>query len=869
MFVQQNNGAAGQASVTDNEVLDQFEIPFGEWMDQAVDWIDVELDWLLSIIKWPFDTLIDFLVADILEPISWIWVVLFFFVIGTLARNIKVGAFAALGLSVCGILGNAYWLETARTIGFIGVAVLLCVIVGIPLGIACGRVDAVWQVVRPVLDAMQVVHSFVYMLPFIYFFGIGEVSATMVTMVFALPPLVRLTNLGVRQVPSDVVEASRAYGASESRVLLDVQIPLARPAIMTGINQTLLLAISMLGIAAIMAAGGLGRLLFVAINNQSVSQGAAAGLAFFLVAVVLDRISQRDGEGARSLPRRVRLAWAHRRDPEVLLASDEEASKPESAEAGDGVFATLSAAERAPMLLAGAGGLLAVVSVWLPWSRGAGFMSAYGRRADEQLADESMSGLAASGGSWFGYLTLALGLFVVASVVTTFLSPGRGPRWLTADGAVISSLSLTLMMIAYLLALPSELATEQITGGGVYLALVGGALAAAGSILWIRGAPHTPAHPLSAKVRLGQVIGGSIAVAILAIGAISGWSFDERADIIITPEVQAELDELTARAEADPRQSSVIAMQISTLEAELTADDRIITDGVSGNGPRYGLWTLLASLLGLVAILPAAGLPQQTEHQRWRWNAIVAGVGAGIVCIGCGWVLTHVRSADDSYFSGIGAFLAIMGGVVLIATAMPVLKEFVPTGAEEEAAAADHPRVLALLLARVGVAEDVGHPAPALVRSRHRRAEVVARGVRAERVSPQGLPDERLVVVADKHATVGVDDEHVPGAVHAVARVVALNRGLLPLRLVVGHRLLDEPDRVGGAVGLRGGVPGTVAVVVAGEGENPHDQGGGAKADPQHPEPSKDRQFHVRHLCSSGVVRCCAHTVPDALLRAS
>ena len=161
LLAQQSNGEIPQASLDDNAVLDQFQIPFGPWMDQAVAWIAVELDWLLDIIKWPFQTLVDFLVVDILEPVSWIWVALAFFVIGSLARNVKVGAFAAVGLSVCGILGDAYWIETARTIGFIGVAVLLCVMIGIPLGIACGRVDAIWQVVRPALDAMQVVHSFV------------------------------------------------------------------------------------------------------------------------------------------------------------------------------------------------------------------------------------------------------------------------------------------------------------------------------------------------------------------------------------------------------------------------------------------------------------------------------------------------------------------------------------------------------------------------------------------------------------------------------------------------------------------------------------------------------------------------------------
>ena len=380
----------------DNEVLDQFQIPVGAWADQAVDWIAVRLEWLLRIIEWPFDTLIGFLVDDILEPVSWVLIVLAFFVVGSITRNVKVGAFAAASVGLCAFLGNNYWLETARTVGFVGVAVLLCVIVGIPLGVACGRADGVWRVVRPVLDGMQVIHSFVYMLPFIFFFGIGEVSATMVTMVFALPPLVRLTNLGIRQVPEDVVEASRAYGAPERRVLLDVQLPLARPAIATGLNQTLLLAISMLGIAAIMGAGGLGRLLLRAITNQDIPKGMASGLAFFLVAVALDRLSQPEGAGSTSLLRRIRLAWAHRRrsrkrcwptdESRSLLGipgtpTPSPASSQRSRQPSAPPFSWRRPAACSPPSRCSS-----------RWNSGAGFISAYGRRADEELSGESFNG---------------------------------------------------------------------------------------------------------------------------------------------------------------------------------------------------------------------------------------------------------------------------------------------------------------------------------------------------------------------------------------------------------------------------------------------------------------------------------------------
>ncbi len=680
------SAALAQAGFTDNEVLDQFLVPFGSWMEQAADWIDAELSWLLDIIKWPFRTLNDLLVYDIMQPMTWVGVVAAFLVIGTVVRNLKVGVFASVAIALCGFLGDEYWQPTIETIGFVIVAVLMCVVIGLPLGVACGRFDSIWQVVRPVLDGMQVIHAFVYMIPFVYFFGTGNVGATIVTMFFAIPPLVRLTNLGIRQVPADVVEASRAYGAPEWRVLLDVQIPLARSAIMTGLNQTLLLAISMLGIAAIMGALGLGALLFNAISRQSVIDSAPAGLAFYLVAVVFDRISQPEGEGSGGLLRRIRRAWGHRRDPEALLPAEDPTAADQGVEAeapsDQGTIAPLTGTERTGMLIAAAGGLLAAVSVLLTWNTDAGFLSAYGRRADENLPGESFNGLSASGGSWFGYLTLVLGLFVVASAVATWTSPGRGSRWLTGDGSVIASLALLVMMLSYLLAKPSELAAATGTSVGPWMALVGAVIASAGSISWIRRAPYVAARPLSTRVRWGCVGAAVFAVLVLAVSAVSVWSFDERGEVVVTPEVRAQLDELEARAEANPEDAGVISLEIAELRDDLKADLRIIIDGVSSRGARLGIWVVVAGLAGLAAALPAAGVFGRDEHRQWRWSSITAGIGAGAACVGFGWIFTHVRSADIDpqggigYVSGIGAFLAMAGGLVLVAAVATVIKDF-------------------------------------------------------------------------------------------------------------------------------------------------------------------------------------------------
>lgn len=658
--------------ITDNRTLDEWEIPFGAWMDQAVDWIDNNLQPLLDIIEWPFNTLISLVVRDFLAEVSWLWVVLGMGLIAALVRNIKVGVFVAVALTVCGILGNAYWIETARTIGFIGVAVVLCVIIGIPMGVAAGRVDGVWQVTRPVLDGMQVIHSFVYMLPFIFFWGIGEVSATMVTMIFALPPLIRLTNLGIRQVPGDVVEAARAHGAPEWRVLFDVQLPLARPAIMTGINQTLLLAISMLGIAAIMGAGGLGRLLFRALSNQDVALAASAGLAFFLVAVVLDRMSQREDTDTGNLYQRIRQAWAHRRDPEALLPESGAIAEYRPRER----FEPLGGRERVAMLVTLIGGALATVAAFLPWTGESGRISAYGNRDDEDLPDMIMSGLDASGGSFFGIVVLAMGLFIIAAVVSTFLRPGRGARWLTVDGSLIAGFVALITSAAFLIARPSELALAPTVEMGLLLAVVGGAVAVAGAWLWILVAPHSPLHPLRADVSWGRLIGAGIAVVIILAGSFSAWTFDGRADVVIGPELEEQIAELEDLARLNPADATVIANDIANLINKAQATDAVVVDGFSAVGAQLGIWTLLLGVIGLLTAIPAAGVFGTDDRRLWVWSAITAGLGAGIGAIAFAWIFTFIRNADANFVSGIGSFLTLMGGVFLLASTMSVLKEF-------------------------------------------------------------------------------------------------------------------------------------------------------------------------------------------------
>ena len=666
--------------VGDNAVLDQWNVPFGAWIKQMVSWVDQNLAPVLDVVEWPFTFLFrNFVNGPNHHPwweiadMPWIAVCLIFFVIGTVTRNGKVGTAVALALAGCGILGVEYWKETVITLGIIIVAVVLCAIIGIPLGVLCGRFDGVWNVVRPLLDAMQVVHPFIYMLPIIFFFGIGPEPATMVTMVFALPPLIRLTNLGIRQVPADVVEASRAYGASEARVLRDVQLPLARPAIMTGLNQTLLLSISMLGIAAIMASGGLGRPVFQAVQNLDTAQAASSGLALFIVAVVLDRISQTEATDGENIFSRIRRAWTHRRSPEVLLTKTATIG---AVAATEGRPAPVGASERRSAVIALAGGALGVVSVFLTWGSDSGLISGYGRLADQDLAGRGFNGLAAEGGSVYGYAVLGFSLLVVASALITLRRPGRGARSLGADGAAIFALGALVSAVAYLWATPHGANAAYSDGVGAWLALIGSAVAVVGAVFWLRSAPFTPRRPLVRRVATGRIVGTIATAAVVVIAGFSGWTFDERAESVISPELAAEIEELERQAEEDPATSTEARLKITSLINQAQRTEKIITDGFSDRGPRFGYLALIVAAVGTAFSLLASGLFGHDERRKWIWCALTAGAGTGLIMIAAGWIGTLTRVADPKLVTGAGAFLCLMAGLTLLATTRGVLSEF-------------------------------------------------------------------------------------------------------------------------------------------------------------------------------------------------
>ena len=274
-----------------DELIDRYSLPLGQWTKQAVDWANTELSWLWAAIRWPIETTLDG-IEGVLQWLPWYVVVLLIGLIAWRMRSWKA-SLLYMGLMVfLGFLAPDIWRFAMTTLGMIVTAVIMCAIIGIPTGIWAASNDRVEAAIRPVLDAMQTIHPFIYLIPVVFFFGIGKVPGTIATVIFALPPIIRLTNLGIRQVPKETVEAAVAFGSTDRQTLFEVQLPLARPAIMAGLNQTLMLSLSMVVIVAIIAGGGLGQQIFRGVNRLDIPLATNAGLAVLVLAVILDRLSQ-------------------------------------------------------------------------------------------------------------------------------------------------------------------------------------------------------------------------------------------------------------------------------------------------------------------------------------------------------------------------------------------------------------------------------------------------------------------------------------------------------------------------------------------------------------------------------------------------
>ncbi len=215
------------------------------------------------------------------------------------AAGRRVAILVFFSLIALGLLTPDAWSLAMTTLAIVISSVLLCVIIGLPLGVLAGKSDRFEQAVRPILDTMQTIPAFVYLVPVVMLIGIGNVSGVIVTIIFALPPLVRLTSLGIRGVNQGVVEAARAFGATPRQILFKVELPLATPTILAGLNQTIMLSLSMVVIASMISVKGLGNEVLRAMGRLDAGKAIVGGLGIVLLAIVLDRITQGLGRSAR------------------------------------------------------------------------------------------------------------------------------------------------------------------------------------------------------------------------------------------------------------------------------------------------------------------------------------------------------------------------------------------------------------------------------------------------------------------------------------------------------------------------------------------------------------------------------------------
>lgn len=279
---------------------EQLNVPLGKWVNQFVDWLVVNYGAAFEAFA---DSLLTVLVAleQVLRGAPW-WVVLIAIAAITwhASKNWKLVVGLVVAMFIIGTLG--LWDKAMQTLALMIVATSLSVLIGIPVGIAMAMSNRLRAIMLPILDTMQTMPSFVYLIPALMLFGLGKVPAILATVIYAAPPVMRLTDLGIRLVDQEVLEASRSFGASRKQILFGVQLPLALPNIMAGINQTTMMSISMVVIASMIGARGLGEQVLMGIQRLDVGAGMEAGIAIVLLAVVFDRIGQAYGKRSQRSP---------------------------------------------------------------------------------------------------------------------------------------------------------------------------------------------------------------------------------------------------------------------------------------------------------------------------------------------------------------------------------------------------------------------------------------------------------------------------------------------------------------------------------------------------------------------------------------
>lgn len=274
------------------EFPDLFRLKLGDPVEVFIKWITINYEGFFDGVK---QFILFFLIKmqKGLISIPWFVVLIVIFAIGWKVKNLKSGlSFAAMMFTI-GLLG--YWNDTMLTLAIVITSVIISLMFGIPIGIFSAYKEKFEKFTKPILDAMQTMPSFVYLIPAIMLFGLGSVPAVFATTIYSLPPVIRLTTLAIRSVSKDMLEAAHSFGATPWQILLKVEIPQALPTIMAGVNQTTMMAMSMVVVASMIGAKGLGYNVLIAINRTDVAMGVEAGTSIVLLAIIIDRLTQAIG----------------------------------------------------------------------------------------------------------------------------------------------------------------------------------------------------------------------------------------------------------------------------------------------------------------------------------------------------------------------------------------------------------------------------------------------------------------------------------------------------------------------------------------------------------------------------------------------
>jgi glycine betaine/proline transport system permease protein len=270
------------------------KIPVGRTASDVVDWLTRNASWVFDFIAGIMESIIDSVLWVLQTPHPLVMVLIFTALAYVLQRSWKVAALTFVGFLF--VINQGYWRETTETLTLVLSACALCMGLGVPIGIACAHRPKLYAWVRPILDLMQTLPTFVYLIPAIVFFGIGMVPGLIATAIFVIPAPIRLTHLGISSTPPALIEAGRAFGATSRQMLWKIELPYALPQIMAGLTQTIMLSLSMVVIAALVGASGLGVPVVRALNSVNTGLGFESGLVIVVVAIILDRIFRRENE---------------------------------------------------------------------------------------------------------------------------------------------------------------------------------------------------------------------------------------------------------------------------------------------------------------------------------------------------------------------------------------------------------------------------------------------------------------------------------------------------------------------------------------------------------------------------------------------